>query len=304
MKLCVLGGVNWDIIAHVDALPLPGETIKARAVTENVGGKALNQAVAAARYGASVMLLGGIGDDAPGRRLRRFLDENSVDQRHVRTFENVPTGTAHIHLASDGENMIVVHAGANDLYGAGEVPVSDLGDCGVFLTQFEATSPAINALFQSASARQGTRILNAAPALVSERPLLDLADILVVNETELARFADSANALDTRDAVATAARTLMIRRDQAVVVTLGAQGCLLVQHETADSVAALKVPVVDTIGAGDCFCGVLAAGLCEGKPLILALREANAAAAFSVAHHGAAASAPTREEVAVLRSGS
>lgn len=94
----------------------------------------------------------------------------------------------------------------------------------------------------------------------------------------------------------------MVRCDQSVVVTLGARGSLLVQHDTMDNVAGLNVPVIDTIGAGDCFCGVLAAGLCERKPLLLALQEANAAAAFSVAHHGAAASAPTRNEVAALRS--
>jgi ribokinase len=296
-SVCVLGGVNWDVVAHVRALPRPGETIHGLSLSQAAGGKGLNQAVAAARFGAPTLMLGAVGQDGPGVSLLAYLRAAGVDADQVKIDADLPTGQAHILLDQDGANMIVVTAGANRAFGAQQASAAAIPHGGVFVTQFEAQADAIAALFARPQAQAGLKILNAAPALAEHRALLDRADILLVNEAELARFAGLDAPPEAIDDVADAARGLIGRPGQAVIVTLGGRGGVAVQADAVIPFHGLPATVIDTVGAGDCFCGVLAAALAEDRPLPQALALANAAGALSVERPGGADSAPAREEV-------
>jgi len=294
VTVAILGGINLDIVMQVAALPLPGETITARRVVEGAGGKGLNQAVAAARFGASVQMLGAVGDDEAGRSLRALLREDGIDESGVATCLDSATGRAFIALSEDGENSIVVDAGANMTFGA-EALRAATAPVRVSLTQFEARPDAIEAMFLSPGA--GIRILNAAPALVDHRALLALADIAILNETECQAFAGAATMPHDAQGIAALARQLLGGQLRHIIVTLGGQGCLLVDAEGHEAFAAIKVPVVNTVGAGDCFCGVFAAALAQGLDMRAAIRFAGAAAALAVGREGAAEACPYRHEV-------
>jgi ribokinase len=291
----VLGGINEDIVADVAALPLPGETVLATGVSISPGGKGLNQAVAAARFGARTTMLGAIGDDQAGASLRATMRAAGCDDGAVAVLAGEQTGRAFISLSAQGENTIIVNTGANARFDAAMVDRAMPPRVAVSLTQFEATPEAVAALFAHPAA--GLRILNAAPAVLAHRALLGQADILILNETELAAFAGLDALPFDAEAIAAAARSVMARADQCVIVTLGGNGCILISASEVHAVPGYRVAVVDTIGAGDCFCGVLAAALAEGCTPVEALRWASAAAALSVGRRGAATSSPLRHEV-------
>lgn len=299
MSVCVLGGVNLDHVARVTVLPRPGETVASRNLAQFPGGKGANQAVAAARLGAQVRLLGAVGLDGAGDFMLDFLTSAGVAVDGVRREAEAATGQAFITVDDAARNMIVVAAGANALYGADAASAADLSATGVILTQFEATLAAIETLFTRPEAAGALKILNTAPALSDGAPLLALADMLILNETELASFAGlGAEPADPEAAIA-AARSLA-RPGQTVLATLGAAGAVAVRGDEVFRVGGLRQQAVDTTGAGDCFCGALAAGLDRGMPLPAAMAFANAAAALSVTRAGAAASMPTAAEVEAL----
>jgi ribokinase len=299
MSVCVLGGVNLDHVAQAAVLPRPGETVASRSLAQFPGGKGANQAVAAARLGAQVRLLGAVGQDGAGDVMLDFLAHAGVDIGGVRRDPSAPTGQAFITVDDAARNMIVVAAGANALYGADAASAADLGRAGVILTQFEATPAAIETIFTRTEAAGALKILNTAPALSDGAPLLALADMLILNETELASFAGLDAEPADPEAAIVAARSLA-RSGQTVLATLGAAGAVAVRGDEVFRVAGLRQQAVDTTGAGDCFCGALAAGLDRGLALPAAMAFANAAAALSVTRAGAAASMPTAAEVEVL----
>jgi ribokinase len=295
MAVCVLGSLNLDIICHVANLPLPGETILGRGVERLPGGKGANQAIASARHGAATILIGAVGADETGQSLLAALRGAGVEVDDVAAIPGLPTGQAYIHVAAGGENTIVVIGGANSALKPDRLRAETLDRATVFVSQFETPFAVIEAAFTSPAASRGTTILNAAPALADGAALFSLADILVVNQTELARFA-SADASGSLDSTTAAARRLISRPDQRVVVTLGERGAVAIGPKTIFLAEGRPARVVDTTGAGDCFCGVLAAALSEGRDLREAMFVANAAAALSTQHGGAGLSAPTRTE--------
>ncbi len=297
MGVCVLGSINLDIIQGVDRLPRPGETILSRSTRRLLGGKGANQAVCAARMGARARLLGAVGADPDGEDLLGQLASNGVDVSRVSRSRDASTGAAHIWVSSDGENMIVVSAGANAAVGPDTWPAAAWQGFGVYLAQLETPVAAVRGWFGSPVARAGVKILNAAPALAEAAPLFELVDIIVVNEVELAAYADLARPPDGPGEAEPAARGLLRREDQTAIVTLGAAGVLTVSREGAHWTKGRPVEVVDTTGAGDCFCGALAASLSRGEALAGAIATANAAAALSVGRPGAAPSMPFRAEV-------
>jgi len=299
MSVCVLGGVNLDHVARVAGLPRPGETVASRTLSQFPGGKGANQAVAAARLGAATRLLGAVGQDGAGDVMLDFLGGAGVDVAGVRRETDAPTGQAFITVDDAARNMIVVAAGANALYGADAANAADLGGAGIILTQFEATLAAIETIFTRPEAAGALKILNTAPALNEGAPLLALADILILNETELASFAGLDAEPADPDAAIAAARSLA-RPGQAVLATLGAAGAVAVRGDEVFRVTGLRQRAVDTTGAGDCFCGALAAALDRGLALAAAMAFANAAAALSVTRAGAAASMPLSAEVEAL----
>jgi ribokinase len=333
-SVIVCGSLNMDLVARVDHLPRPGETVVGASLQRLPGGKGLNQAVAAARMGAAVAMIGARGDDADGATLAALLASEGIDTRDLRVrgtraTPDAHTGLAQVFVAADGENSIVVHGGANltltaeEVRAAFAVPSSAtsgqegsspteppqaagarVAPVRVALAQLETPLVAVSAFFEAARDAGVRTVLNPAPAIADALPLLADVDLIVLNETELAIFsaavAREAGADGLRPArPADAAMMLLQGRCQAVIVTLGAEGVWLVTGEDAVHLPAPAVTVVDTTGAGDCFCGVLAAGLAQGLDLEAAIARAVAAASLSVTRSGAAPAMPRAQDLGV-----
>lgn len=283
--LCVVGSINADTTLRVPALPGPGETVLATQRHGSGGGKGANQAAAAAAVGARVALVAAVGADEPGQEERAALGARGIDVSRVQTVSH-PTGSAVVVVAEDGENLIVVHPGANAGLDptAAAAAVADLRPA-VLLAQLEVPVPALVA---AARARgDATFVLNPAPMTASRRDLGELvlvSDVLVPNRTELAALV--AAPVPTTMAEARACLDALDCR-AAVVVTLGSAGCLVRCGDEVTEVEPRIVEAIDTSGAGDVFCGVLAAELCAGRPLLDAVRRANGTAALSTTLPGA-----------------
>ncbi|MGW7240214.1 ribokinase [Streptomyces sp. NPDC054804] len=289
-QIAVLGSTNMDLVAYVEKAPQLGETVTGREFRTIPGGKGANQAIAAARAGATVSMIGAVGHDAYGVRMRDTLEHSGVDTDSLRTIEG-PSGTAHIVVDDEGGNAIVVIPGAN-----GTVDHLSPGDEGVIasadtlLLQLEIPLPAVVAGAQAAR-RHGVRtILTPSPTRPLPSELLENIDLLVPNEREAADLTDRA---DPRDAAAA-----LLGLVPQVVVTLGAAGCLYLTRDAAPLVIpAPRVTAVDSTGAGDTFVGALAVALAEEKPIREALSWAAAAAALAVQREGASTSMPYRPEI-------
>ena len=280
----VCGSLNLDLVSTVSHLPRPGETLAATQLLRLPGGKGLNQAVAAARQNARVAMLGATGNDADADILREVLRDERVMDTGVSRLAAVPTGLALIHLAEDAENSIVIHGGANAAVTAAEV-ARNFVPGKVYLAQLEVPIEAVSQFF--VQARGKVRILNAAPALPAATMLFREIEILIVNEGELRVFTGNPSLVE-------AARQLLTPTLHSVIVTLGARGALWINSHTEIHVPAALVEAIDSTGAGDCFCGVLAARLAEGSDMLSALEAAVAAASKSVQSLGAIASMPRR----------
>jgi len=296
-KVACLGSINVDLVATMARFPRPGETVLGTSLTRYPGGKGANQAIAAARMGVATMMAGCVGDDESGRWMIGILDAAGVDATRVESRGGVPTGTAIIRVCA-GENDIVVVAGANAAVDRARVDSLSLAPGDVLLCQLEVpVGAAALALARSRDAG-AMSVLNAAPALPEARALAALADVLIVNETELSVIAGQA--VDPDASIAEIAGIAMAVRNgtlNTIVTTLGARGAVMVSDAAWSHIDGRVVEVVDTTGAGDCFCGVLAASLAHGMPMSRAVARANAAAAISVTRPGAGASMPGRAEV-------
>ncbi len=294
----VAGSINMDIVATAPRYPKVGETVPGTEILFFPGGKGANQAVAAAKLGARTALVGKIGVDAFGRDLREFLAKQNVDLKFLRDTSEVHTGTAVITVA-DGNNAIVVVPGANALVSERDVMEPDIAKGDILVSQFEIPVPTIAAFFSRAKAAGAATILNPAPAIGFDRKLLELADIVVLNETELEAIAGLKVREDSPDGrIVQAARTLQTREGQIIVVTLGRRGALAWAHERALTIRGEIVESRDPTGAGDCFVGAVAAQTALGAPIEQALNYANVAASICVQRMGAGTSMPMQSEVA------
>jgi ribokinase len=296
-RVFVAGSINMDVVAMADRHPQIGETVAGGAVLYFPGGKGANQAVAAAKLGASTILIGRLGQDPFGDQLKAFLAAQAIDLSFVKQTAEAHTGTAIITVAN-ADNTIVVIAGANALVNAADVagPVLAKGDIAV--SQFEIPLPAISAFFTRARTAGATTILNPAPAKEFSGELLDLVDILVLNENELGLLTRTVlRDSDDHARFIGAARSLQAGRDQIICVTLGKRGVLALVDGEPVVIPGRIVTAVDTTGAGDCFVGALAAQLADGATMRDALFAANAAASICVQRMGAAPSMPTAEEM-------
>ncbi len=294
--IAVVGSLNLDIVVPVRSLPRPGETVLGGYARRGCGGKGANQAVAAARLGQSVAMIGRVGDDEPGRVLRDALATERVDVSRVAVTRDAPTGVALIAVDESGENTIVVSPGANERLSSKDV--GDAARCleqaGALLVQLEVPLAAVAA---AVAASSGIVILNPAPAAVLEEGLLASVDVLVPNRSELARLAGKE---ETTDLASLRAMAAGLAGPGAVVVTLGANGALVVEERGAIHIPPTPVEAVDATGAGDCFCGALADGLVRGLSLVEAAEWASRAAAVAITKPGAQGSLPRRAEVAAL----
>ena len=296
-RVFVVGSINMDVVATADRHPRPGETVPGSKLGFSEGGKGANQAVASSRAGAETVMVGRVGDDDFGRRLEAFLRDEGLDLEHVKSESGVPTGTAVVTVA-DSESTIVVVPGANAALTPAHVQALPVEAGDVVVAQFEVSLETVEAALRRARDQGAATILNPAPALECEPRLLDLADVLVVNETELAFLGPgSAESFESRDALIDAARRLRSRDAQTMVVTLGRAGALALDREEVIEMHGRSLDPVDASGAGDCFVGFLAAQLAGGEPLRAALSTANVAASLCVQSSGAGVSMPTLEEV-------
>lgn len=294
MAVQVAGSINVDLIQQVDALPRPGQTVLARSAVRLPGGKGANQAVAAARMETTTRFTGAVGDDEDGRWMRGVLERDAIDTSGIVTLKNETTGLALIAVDRRGENQIIVNLGANSAVGvqsASEVRE----DTRVLLAQLEIPVETVRAFFTAPGAKGKLRILNAAPATPAAASLFDETDILIVNQHELAEYLELERAPEGPDE-ALGARRLIQREGQAVIVTLGADGALAVLADRHFHAPAKQVTPLDTVGAGDCFCGALAALLDGGITLEAALPLANAAAGLCTLTQGAIPAMPSRAE--------
>jgi ribokinase len=271
----VVGSANVDLVLPVQRIPRPGETVLASGLTRGPGGKGANQAVAAARAGASTAFVASLGADESGELLRKALSESGVDLSLVST-AGTPTGTAIITVSADGENSIVVAPSANAELKLTSEALRAVQQAKVVLAQLEIPFATVQAAAEASS----YFILNAAPAAELSDELLAAVDLLVVNETEAEAIGGS-----------------LLERVPAAVITLGSEGAvILVRGADEVRVPGVPVEVVDTTAAGDTFCGVLAATLAAtsttGSELTNAVRRANVAASLSVKTAGAIPSVP------------
>jgi ribokinase len=289
-RVVVVGSINVDLVVAASRLPHPGETVIGGAFARHLGGKGANQAVAAARAGATVAMVGAVGQDADGDESLAALEAEGIDVSRIRRV-NAPTGVALIAVAPDGENQIVVAPGANALLSTDDVSLRDLpAGPGVMLTCLEIPMPAVIASV-AAAARIGMKaMVNPAPAQALPQKLLASVEILTPNAQELLLLT---GATDVEGGVS----SLLAAGARAVVVTLGANGALLAEGRRRRSIPALAVEVVDTTGAGDTFAGVLAAWLATGQGLDEAVDAANRAAGLSVTHSGARTGVPGRSAI-------
>ncbi len=290
VDVAVLGSINLDVVIGVEAFPQPGQTIMSRSVVRSAGGKGANQAIAAARIGASTAMIGAMGEDDAAEMLAAVLEESGVDIAGVDRLPGAVSGVAHVVVDASGQNQIMVHSGANARVTAANVEAS-APKARVHLAQLETPIEAIAAFFRLGRANGAINILNTAPAVGGAESLFPLADIVVLNETELEAYAGAGGHHSIR------ARRLISGDRQRIIVTLGAEGACSVTAADAFLVPARAVAVVDTTGAGDTFCGVLAAGLAQGMAAPAAMGRANAAAAISVGRPGAGISAPRLAEL-------
>jgi ribokinase len=303
MSILVLGSINTDLVVRGPRLPSPGETVIGGEFYRAAGGKGANQAVAAARAGhSSVTLLAAVGDDAFGQQSLADFASERVNIDHVKTIPAVPSGVALILVDQRGENMISVASGANAALKPEHIaalPDEVFSRSKVFLACLESLLPTVEAGLRRARAHGLLTILNPAPVSEVEatRAMLPLVDILVPNRGEAAVLA-GVQANSSRDST-NIARHLQSLGCQRLVITLGGDGCLVVDESVA-RVPAISVTPVDATAAGDAFCGAMAVALAEQKSLIDAARFATCAAAVSVTHRGAQPSLPTRSEIDLL----
>ena len=272
-RVVILGSVNVDLVARVAVLPRPGETVRGSGFTRSPGGKGANQAVAAARAGADVVLCGAVGTDDSGRAALAALAHEGVDLEQVARVDE-PTGVALILVEESGENEIVVVPGANRR-AQGEGIAWRPGDVAAAVLEVPIT--AVESFFRAARGAGAATFLNAAPATTGATRLLPLCDVVCVNEGELEALGGSTKGAD-------------------LVVTLGSDGVRVVDADGEFALAAHGVEALDTVGAGDAVCGVLVAGLAAGRPLRESVVRANAAGAMTVQGTGARSS-PTAGEI-------
>jgi ribokinase len=291
-KILVVGSINMDLVVRVPHAPMPGETVLGGDFETFPGGKGANQAVAAARMGGEVTMVGRVGNDNFGDMLIQGLVENNIKTTHVIKDSEAPTGVAMIAVAADGENLIVVASGAN--YKVSEEDISDtrtmMRETDLLLLQLECPLETVTAAIELAKAYDVPVVLNPAPAQPLSTALLANVDVLTPNENELAL-------LTGEEDIEMGIQKLLDWGVKKLVITLGANGARVISESLDQHLPAHEITVVDSTAAGDAFNGALAVALAEGKSLIDAVHYGMAAGALAATKRGAQPSLPTRDEV-------
>jgi ribokinase len=307
-KIVVVGSLNNDLVITLNTFPTEGQTVLGKALNQLAGGKGLNQAVAAKRAGGDVSLIGAVGDDSFGITLKEVLASEKIDDR-VQVIADESSGAAVIEVDGAGSNRIIVIAGANNQLAAETVEsqlrsVAETSSIGVVLVQSEIPLDSIQRALVVGKALGATTILNPAPIRDFTPEIYKHTDYLIPNEHEARALVTSATAqqdpltsmLDCVDA----ANAIVDFGIKNVIVTRGEKGAVWANATGSGQASAFRIIPVDTVAAGDAFCGVFAHSINQGLPLAEALRWASAAGALAATHAGAVASIPQRLEIEQL----
>ncbi len=283
--VCVVGSANLDLVAVTSRLPAPGETVLGSDYAEYAGGKGLNQAIAAARAGASVAFVGAVGDDVAGSRLLDVMRTEGIDTEHVARVA-APTGRALIGVTDAGENSIIVVPGANAAVAMAQVSTSAMPAAKVVVVQLEVPLAVVAAALAAARVGGAITVLNPAPAQELDATVLAHCDIVMPNEHEAARLGGP--------------MALLGFGATAVLVTKGGEGAELYSAGGVVTFPAFAVDAIDTTGAGDACCGALCARLAAGDHIETAVRFAMAAGALATTRRGAVPSLPAAAAIRAL----
>jgi ribokinase len=298
VRIAVVGSLMMDLVVRVPRLPVRGESLVGHGFDVFVGGKGGNQALAAKRAGAGhVSMIGRVGADDFGDRIVGTLSAEGIDCLHVSRDQSAGTGVAIPFVLDDGSNAIVAIPRANLSMGALDIVAARavLAAADMLLVQFEVGMEAVEAAIRLAREAGVPVLLNPAPIAPHPPELLRMPAVLVANEVEAGALAPGCGGDHVREAM-----ELLANGPAAVVVTLGAAGAVLATQKSHVFVPPFIVDAVDSVGAGDAFCGALAVAICEGMEIGDAVRFASAAGALAATRPGAAASLPTRREIEAL----
>ena len=300
MGVLVVGSLNIDIVTYLDQMPLPGQTVAGNRLEFFPGGKGLNQAVAAARAGGQVTMVGVLGNDVNSKILKDVLVHEKINHKNVHEIRGV-CGTAIIEVDKEGQNRIIVIPGTNSQLKSTFVTPEILNNVRtnkILLAQLECPSSELIGIFGRAKESGFFNILNPAPAYELSPEFLSLVDLLVPNQFE-AEFLINVKVVNSETAF-DAGEKLINLGVKSVLITLAEQGCVLISKDEKKVYEAFRTNPIDTTAAGDAFCGALAVALSEGLDLDSAIRFASASGALAVKTPGAIPSLPTREQISLL----
>lgn len=298
-RLLVIGSTNMDLVGLVDRLPKPGETILGRLFSQNPGGKGANQAVAAAKLGAHVSFVSSLGNDLFGDQLCRILKTNKVSTKYIKRVEK-PSGVALIGIDNEAENSIIVIPGANhDLRPSDLLEMNDAFDnVNALLIQLEIPLKTVEKAIVLAHKKNIPVILNPAPAHHLTPSVFPLIDVLIPNETEATLLAGKS--LNTKTSIEDIGNILLKKGIKNLIITLGSKGAFVMSSNTCELVKAPKVKAINTVAAGDAFCGGFALAYAGGMRLLDSTKFAVCVGATKVTRSGALEGMPTLKDVMKL----
>lgn len=300
MGVIIAGSLNLDYVIKLNRFPEPGETITGLDLMTYPGGKGLNQAVAAARAGAKVAMIGNLGNDAAAQVLKNVISSENILSNFVKNVEG-PTGAAYIEVDNNSRNRIVVIAGANGTFTSNVDELKNAKNdvsAKVLLAQLEVPIAELIKLFKLAGELSLFRILNPAPADRFDQKILTYVDLIVPNQFEAESITGIA-VVDFESAVKSAQEILKAGA-KSVIITMGEKGCVYVDNMRQQNFSTFRVNAVDSTAAGDAFCGALAANIDAGSNLDLAITYASSAGALATTKAGAVPSLPTKSQIAEL----
>ncbi len=299
-KICVIGSLNMDLVVNVDNMPKKGQTLIGSDFKEVPGGKGANQAVAMARLGGDVTMIGKVGTDSFGQTLIDALKNDNVNTTYVHK-EDGPTGVAMITVDKNAENSIVVAAGANFKVKENDIDknIDAIKNSDIVVVQLETPLETIKYALKSAKELGKYTILNPAPAVKLEDSIIANVDLLTPNETELEIL--SGVSINCEDDILKAAQTMIEKGVKELIVTLGSKGSLYINKEISMFKKSYKVDAVDTTAAGDSYTGALSVAFSKGENIEVAMDFASRVGALCVTKEGAQSSLPTLEEVEIFR---
>ena len=295
-KICIIGSIGYDLTTYMYQFPKAGETIVGKKFIQNPGGKGDNQAIAAARAGGDVTFIGAVGDDNYGELLKKSLEANKV-KTHLKIVPNMSSQIATILIDETGENRIVIVPGANNFVDKKQIDdnFDIIKECDIILMQLEIPMETVEYIVDKFYELNKILILNPAPGAELSDNIIKKCTYLTPNENEIGLITKMP--YDTIDNIKLAAKSLIDKGAQNVLVTLGEKGAYLKNKNEDIIIPTMKVKAVDTTGAGDCFNGVFAIYLALGKSVIESIKYANVASSISVTRPGTVPSLPYKEEV-------